>query len=332
MEENSIIISNRIRLARNLNKISFPNMLNDISAKDVLSKVTSSIIDSNSYISKEFEVLDLNNMKSYERLSLVEKHLISKEILNEDKGAVLINKDENISIMINEEDHIRLQVINKGFDIKKSYDIASKIDDLMEENLDYAFDQNLGYLTSCITNLGCGLRASIMMHLPGLSKNNKIQDLANVISSYGITIRGFYGEGTEGLGNIYQVSNKSSLGISEEEIIDNLIKVVEKIIETEIKERNSLKNKDIIAFEDVIFKSLGILKYGKLISSLEALKLISNVRCGIEMGIIKNITLNSIEKSMESIQSGNIQRILSKQLNSRERDIERAKILNNIFK
>ncbi|KMT22434.1 protein arginine kinase [Clostridium cylindrosporum] len=332
MNNESVVISNRIRLARNLSNMPFPSKLDDTLAKRVEERVTSSIKESNSYISKDFELIKINEIKAYDRLSLVEKHLISKELLNSNKGAALINRDETVSIMINEEDHIRLQVINKGFDIEKSFDLANKIDDLIEESLTYAYDPQYGYLTSCPSNIGTGLRASMMLHLPALSKNGLIQKLSNSIGSFGMTIRGLYGEGSEGFGNMYQVSNQVSLGVSEKDIIEAITNVTNKIIKDEIKARQALISKGKVEFEDSIFRSLGILKYGKLFSAIDALNLLSNVRCGVEMGIINDIELKDINNAIETIQSGNIQRISSKEMTPRERDIERGKILNKLFK
>lgn len=327
----SIIISNRIRLARNIDKYLFPSLLNKEKSKEIKELIIDSILNSNSYISKEFRLLDIKKMRYYEKLSLVEKHLISKEGLELENFCTLINKDENISIMVNEEDHIRLQVINKGSDIKSSYDLANKIDDLMGEKLNYAFDYNLGYLTSCLTNIGCGLRASFMLHLPILNKNKMIDNLAKNLVSKDITIRGIYGEGTEGIGNIFQISNSLMLGFSEEEIIKRLIDVVEYIVKKELEEREKILSTNKEEFEDLILRSLGVLKYGKIISSLETFDLLSNVRCGKEMGIINTIDTDEIQKTLEKVQTGNIQRIVSKEMTSRERDIERAKMLNVIF-
>lgn len=331
MIDDSIIISNRIRLARNIEKYPFPSLLDKEKSVAIKNMVTDSILNSNSYIAKEFELLDLKKMKNYERLALVEKHLISKEGLELENFCVLVNKNENISIMVNEEDHIRLQVINKGSDIKKSYDLANKIDDLMAESLNYAFNSKLGYLTSCLTNIGCGIRASFMLHLPILNRKDMIKVLADSLSKEGITIRGIYGEGSEGVGNIFQISNSLLLGFSEEEIIETLLSKVSYIIDNELKERERLLANNKEEFQDLMLRSLGILKYGKIISSLEAFNLLSNVRCGKEMGIIDTIDIEEIQKTLENIQTGNIQRILSRNLTPRERDIERAKMLNKIF-
>ena len=331
MDKNKIVISSRVRFARNLKDINFPSRLSLEDRKKVVDNVTSSILESNSYISKEFNLVNLNTLKDYEKASLVEKHLISKELINSQEGAALINSSETISIMINEEDHIRLQVIEKGLNIEKCFDIANKIDDLMEEKLTYAFDPKFGYLTSCITNIGCAARVSVMMHLPALTKSNKIPTLSKELSRLSMTIRGIYGEGSEGLSNMYQVSNQGSLGTFEENIIKNISEVVKSIIKSEIKERESLLYKDKEELEDIIYRSFGILKYTKKISTKYALNLLSNVRLGVEMGMIDNISFEKIQEITENIQSGNIQRIFSKNMTPRERDIERAKMLNKLL-
>lgn len=327
----SIVVSSRVRLARNLKDYCFPTKLTKEESTKVKEKISSSILSSNSYISKDFRLLDTNKMKEYEKLSLVEKHLISKEGLDSEKFCALVNSEEDISIMVNEEDHIRLQVINKGLELKKSYDLANKIDDLMEENLDYAFDKKLGYLTSCLSNLGCGMRASVMMHLPILDKTNSIKSISNKLYNMGITIRGFYGEGSEGIGNMFQVSNRFSLGISEEDILEMLNKAINYIFEEELKARENISEMDKQKMKDKVFRSFGILRYGKMISSLEAFELLSNIRYGEETKILQTIGLEKIQDTLEIIQSGNMQRINSKNMTSIERDLERAKMLNKIF-
>lgn len=239
--DEGIVLTSRIRLARNINGIPFPHLMDKETAEKVIDDIKSSILDSNSAISRDFDVIKLSEINQNQMLSMVEKHLISNDLINNrDISAVMVNKDNNVSIMINEEDHIRLQVIYPGFKLKEAFDMASKIDDLIEERITYAYDTKLGYLTSCPTNVGTGLRASVMLHLPALTMTKNINNIITTINQVGLTIRGLYGEGSNALGNVYQISNQITLGLSEEEIINNLIAVTKKIVEKEKKAREIL--------------------------------------------------------------------------------------------
>ena len=217
------VISTRVRLARNLKDYPFPCRLSEQGRKKVIEKVTSAIRDSNSSIASDFNLIKLDDLTEAQGVSLVERHLVSPEFISETEGrALLLSKDESMSIMINEEDHIRLQVITDGLSLEQAYDTADKLDTLLDENLEFAFDDKLGYLTQCPTNLGTGMRASVMLHLPALEKSRTIGRIAGNLSKLGLTIRGAYGEGSEPSGSLYQLSNQVTLGISEKAAIENL--------------------------------------------------------------------------------------------------------------
>ncbi|MEA4849486.1 MAG: ATP--guanido phosphotransferase, partial [Clostridiaceae bacterium] len=227
--ESDIILSSRIRLARNIADIPFPSGLDAERAKTVVDNVRNSLSSSESDL--EFRDYIMQKLPSMERQSLVERHLISPELSkNYTKGAALISSDEIVSIMVNEEDHIRIQTILPGLQIKKSWEMASEIDDLLEQSLEYAYSENWGYLTSCPTNVGTGMRASVMVHLPALNITGNVNRILQAVTHIGLTIRGLYGEGTEIVGNIFQISNQITLGRAEEEIIDNLAAVTKQII------------------------------------------------------------------------------------------------------
>lgn len=328
VDKNNMILTSRVRLARNLANIPYPHMLNSEQTVKVINEVASSITDSNSAIAGDFKVVRLKDMDQLNRLSMFENHIISSDLVNNyERGAVVLNKEKNVSVMINEEDHIRLQVIYPGFKIKEAYDYANKLDDLMEEKLSYAYDGKLGYLTSCPTNVGTGIRASVMMHLPALTITKNINNIVNTVTQVGMTIRGIYGEGSNVMGNMYQVSNQVTLGLSEEEIINNLTAVTKKIIDQEEKARELLYQKQRDELEDDIYRSLGILKYARVISTSEALNLLSRVRMGIEMGIIKDIEINKINSLLISIQPATLQLITGIGAGTGQRDKLRAKIL-----
>ncbi len=265
--------------------------------------------------------------------SLIEKHIVSDKLLNnKDKSAFIKDDKELISIMINEEDHLRLQCIVGGLHLKEAYAEINKLDDLLEESLEISYDKDLGYLTTCPTNVGTGLRASVMIHLPALTKAGAIERLVNMLGKMGLTIRGLFGEGSKGYGDIYQVSNQVTLGPSEEEIIDNLLAIINNIIVEENLARERYMKSYEYETKDSIMRSLGILRYSQVISSKEALNLMSYVRLGVEMGIIKDIDKKVLNSLMVETLSSTMQLNEGHEMNEKERDIKRAEIIRNKFK
>ncbi len=226
--ENNIILSSRIRLARNINDTPFPTMLDKVAGMKVVNSIYNEATKNDVF--DGFKFYDMQNTGSVERYVLVERHLISPNLAaNGSKGAVLIDRDEVISIMLNEEDHIRIQTLLPGMQVREALEKANRIDDVLENMVKYAYDERLGYLTSCPTNVGTGIRASVMVHLPGLNLTSNISKILHAVSQIGLTIRGIYGEGTEFIGNLFQISNQITLGRSEEEIVENLIAIQNKL-------------------------------------------------------------------------------------------------------
>ena len=323
---NDVVISTRIRLARNLKDYPFPCKLNSQGREKVIEKVRDAVKKSNSPVDSDFSFIKMSELTSSQSVSLVEKRLVSPEFISETDGrALLISKDECFSIMINEEDHIRLQVITKGLSLEQAYDTADKLDTLLDENLDFAFDEKLGYLTQCPTNLGTGMRASVMLHLPALEKSRAISRIAGNLSKLGLTIRGAHGEGTEPKGALYQLSNQVTLGISEKAAIENLKNITEQLIAQENQARERLCSS--IDIQDAISRSLGILRSALVISHDEALKLLSNVRLGIVSKQITDVSTETIDKLMLAVEPATLTVSLNKNLSAHDRDIERAKLI-----
>ena len=323
---NDVVISTRIRLARNLKDYPFPCKLNSQGREKVIEKVRDAVKKSNSPVASDFSFIRMSELTSSQSVSLVEKRLVSPEFISDTDGrALLISKDECFSIMINEEDHIRLQVITKGLSLEQAYDTADKLDTLLDENLDFAFDEKLGYLTQCPTNLGTGMRASVMLHLPALEKSRAINRIAGNLSKLGLTIRGAHGEGTEPKGALYQLSNQVTLGISEKAAIENLKNITEQLIAQENQARERLCAS--IDIQDAISRSLGILRSALVISHDEALKLLSNVRLGIVSKQITDVSTETIDKLMLAVEPATLTVALNKNLSARDRDIERAKLI-----
>lgn len=327
-EYDNIVITTRIRLARNLSSVPFPHLLTQDRADEIIDLISEATMGSRLNEHNDFSMIKLRELNAFQRMSLVEKHLISKEHANSyQNAAVLINKNNDISIMINEEDHIRLQVIGNEFNLKQVYDAANEIDDVLEETVNYAYDSKLGYLTSCPTNIGTGIRASVMLHLPALSLVKNIDSMIDTINQVGITIRGYYGEGSNSMGNIYQISNQITLGLSEEEILNNISGVSKKIIDNESSARSILMKKQALEIEDDIYRSLGMLKYTRIITSTECLNLLSKVRLGIELGIISDYRVDEIDSLFFKVQPATLQLTLGQELDDRRRDIERARVV-----
>jgi protein arginine kinase len=331
-ENDDVVISSRIRLARNLKDIPFPNRLSENDAKDIVKKVEDAFY-SVPYMEEQYKTVYLWQSDDISNMAHLEKHLISKKLIsNKNEAAFILGKDETVSIMLNEEDHIRLQSITGGLNLKEAYEYTNKLDDLLEEKLDYAFDEKLGYLTSCPTNLGTGLRASVMIHLPALTINKEIAGLLKGLTQVGMTIRGLFGEGSQGDGNIYQISNQVTLGLSEEEILTNLTGVINQIINQERLTRDNILNKKKYELEDKIFRSAGILKSAIILTSREALNLLSNVRLGVEMGIIKDVDKTILNKLLVDIQPATIQKNSKEMLTDKQRDLKRAELVKDSLK
>lgn len=333
MDKNSdIVLTSRIRLARNSEGVPFPHILSKEKSDEITQDIYSSVINNDINKENDFKLFKLGELKPIERLAMVEKHLISKEHANNYKNAaVILNNNKNISIMINEEDHIRLQVMENSFDLKGIYERASEIDDAIEEKITYAFDSKLGYLTSCPTNLGTGIRASVMIHLPALTMIKNINNILNTVNQVGMTIRGFYGEGSNSMGDIYQISNQITLGLEEDEIINNIVGVTKKIIDNEISARNMIMKKQALELEDDIYRSLGMLRYTRIITTTECLNLLSKVRMGVEMDIIKDIDIKKLDELFVKVQPGTIQLNSYEEIDNRGRDVIRAKLVREMI-
>lgn len=323
--DNDIVISTRIRLARNLKNKPFPNSMNSDDKAKVTEDIKKALLESNSVLSKELTFVDLDKISDVEKQALAEQHLMSLQMLKGNGKSLIVNKDKSISIMIMEEDHIRLQVINSGSAIDETWSVADKVDDIIEESIEYAFDNDFGYLTSCPTNTGTGLRASVMMHLPALEISGNISRVVSSASNLGVAIRGMYGEGTKAYASFYQISNQVTLGMSEIEIIEKLKNIVDQIKELEKQARERLLKNEYDALSDKVYRSYGCLKYARSVSSVESKALLSDVLLGQNMGIIpkdsKISPLTQIIMTEPAMISG------EKVISTSERDKERAEFI-----
>ncbi|MDN6205571.1 protein arginine kinase [Staphylococcus simulans] len=294
-ETTPVVMSSRIRLARNLNNHVHPLMFtSDVEGQKVINEVQDALPD--------LKVLNMQTITHKDKLKLVAKHLISKELIEQPASAVLLNDDESLSIMVNEEDHIRIQTMSSDMDLEALYQEASEIDDQLDRALDISFDEDLGYLTTCPTNIGTGMRASVMLHLPGLSIMKRMNRIAQTINRFGFTIRGIFGEGSQVYGHIYQVSNQLTLGRTEEQIIETLTEIVQQIIAEEMQIRKQLDYHNLVEMQDRIYRSLGLLRYSRIMSMEEASTRLSEVKLGIDLGYIDLPEFN-FNQMMVAIQS-----------------------------
>ena len=327
--ESDIVMSTRIRLARNILNYRFPTMFSQEEANQVEKDLLNCLMkaDRNKY---QFSYFTIKALSVLQRQILVEKHLISPYLASmELTGSVFITKDESLSVMVNEEDHLRIQSIYPGFQLIEAYQEAILVHQYISEQIDFAYDDQFGYLTSCPTNVGTGLRASVMLHLPALTMTKKMSNLIHTLTRLGMTVRGIYGEGSENTGNIYQISNQVTLGKSDKEILDELQEVISHIILKERLARKQLMEKAPVILEDRLFRSLGTLKYAKILSSEEAANCLSNVRFGVDIGLINNITRSQLNECMLLVQPGFVQQFAGATLKPAERDLYRAKILQH---
>ena len=278
--ESPVVISSRIRLARNLQNHVHPLMFpSEQAGFRVINEVQDALPD--------LKVKRLDDLDQLSKHQLVAQHLISPELLRQPASAVLLNDDHSISVMVNEEDHVRIQAMSHDLALLKLFEKASSVDDQLDEALDISFDEDLGYLTTCPTNIGTGMHAGVMLHLPGLSIMKRMNRIAQTINRFGFTIRGIYGEGSQVFGHIYQVSNQLTLGKTESEIIERLIEIVQQIINEELQLRERLARYNHIETIDRVYRSLGILQNCRLLSMEEASYRLSEVKLGIDLGYIE---------------------------------------------
>lgn len=324
--ESDLILSSRVRLARNLSSFPFPHKASPKERREVLEQVRFCGERSISLGGGSF--FDIKELSKDDRIFLLERHLISHEMaLQEMESGLLVSESEMLSVMINEEDHLRLQAILSGFQLKESYQNADRLDDEMESSVEYAYHEEWGYLTSCPTNVGSGLRASVLVHLPGLVLTRRIDSVLRELSQVGLSVRGLYGEGTNVMGGFFQVSNQATLGRPEEEIVDGLESATKQILEREKDARGILFQNARWEMEDKIWRAYGILKFARQVSSEEAMNLLSAVRLGVSVGIISGVNMKTINALVVFIQPSHLQHLVGRELQTGERDFERANFI-----
>ena len=328
-EADYIVVSSRIRLARNLADFTFPASMTMQDSSEIVKQVqgiAAVIADYNFY-----QLADISDLS---KQILVEKHMISPQLacLQGQEAAIIIDDEGSVSIMVNEEDHLRLQCILPGLNLEQCFQAISNADQELEQKLNYAYDSELGYLTSCPTNLGTGMRASVMLHLPALVKTKNIAKAFDTVAKLGFVARGIYGEGTEGLGHMFQISNQITLGRTEEDIIASLSSLVKQLVDHELNARDYLEENFLIDLEDSVGRAWGLLSGARKISAEEAMKLLSKLRLGAERKLVVDIKPADLNKLMLDIQIGSLQQLVHERLDANQRDIIRATILRQRLK
>ena len=327
-KESDVVISTRVRLSRNIKGIPFINRASKEELKEVYDKVKE-ITPSLGY---NLKFLSLDDMDSITKQSLVEKHLISPDFAKTKMPytAVVINDDENICIMVNEEDHIKLQVFTSGLDIDNLLNLAIEIDEKMESLIPYSYHEKYGFLTACPTNVGTGLKISTLVHIPALQMTGNLNKMLNIINNLGMNVRGLYGEGTKAEGDVYQVSNNQTLGITEKEIAKNLNLLAQKIIDQERLARKYL-SKNSLKLEDEVYRSYGIFANARRLGEDEALELLSKVKLGTDLGIIKELNDKKVRELMLYTKPANMQIKLGTKLSVIDQEASRCEVIKQIL-
>ncbi len=324
--DNAVVLTSRIRLARNLHLAPFPGWATAEQRRQAMDKILPVIQELRPM--KDAFAQSLSGLTSVQKQVLVERHLISREHAARTEGsAAVIERRQSLSIMVNEEDHLRMQSIRPGLNLRVAFDALNEVDDELQQTLQFAFDRRLGYLTTCPTNLGTGLRASAMLHLPGLVLSDQIGQVLNAIGRMGLAVRGLYGEGTESLGNLYQISNQSTLGETEMQIIDRLERVISRVAFHELNARWKLIEDDALMVHDKMGRSYGILQHAWLIDSKEALNHLSILRMGANLGFFPQETVRLCDNLLMEIQPAHLQLQRGIKLSPVQRDERRAQII-----
>lgn len=327
--EEGEVLSSRIRLARNIKAVPFPHYAGEKQLEEVINLVEKACQRVDPEIGK-LNMVRIDGLNQLDRMTLLEKHLVSPGLVNSPvHRAVIFREDEVLAMMVNEEDHLRIQVINPGLQLESAWKLAFKIDDYLEASLDFAFDEEKGYLTCCPTNVGTGLRASVMAHLPALAMVEQVGKVLATLSQVGLNVRGVYGEGTESWGNLFQISNQVTLGYSEEDLVSKLTSVTRQVVEQERAAREALLKESRAQLEDRVYRAYGLISQARLISSQEAVRLLSDVWLGVETGLISEVTSQVVKELLFLNRAAILQKLIGRELAPEERDYYRATMIRD---
>ena len=326
-KDSDVVLSSRVRLVRNLKDFKFLRKSTKEEQDKILERIKE-IVPSLGYGLKYINIEDLDDIT---KLSLLEKHLISPEFLvkNSIKKAIILNDEENICIMLNEDDHIKLQVFGSGQELENLLNLIVEIDEKLGDILDYSYNEKYGYIATSPINIGTGMKASVIVHLPALTLTGNLSKVLRIVNNLGMNIKGVYGEGTQNQGDLYQISNNQTLGLTEKEIINNVKNIVDKVIEQERTARKYLTQNQV-ELEDKVYRAFGVMTYATKLTSDECKRLLSDVKLGVDLGIIKELDDSKVEKLELYTKAGNLQKYIGKTMDGYEREIKRAEIVKQI--
>lgn len=325
-KDSDVVISSRVRFARNIEDFPFLKKC----SKENIDKIIDLMKEITPSLGYGLKFINLKDLDDITKVSLVEKNIISPDYINKETGAILINDEENICIMINDEEHIKLQLFSAGQDLENIMNLAIEIDEKLGDLVKYSYSNKFGFLTASPTNVGTGMKISVMVHLPALSITRNVEKVLNIVNSFGMYIQGIYGEGSKPQGDIYQISNNQSLGLTEKEIVKNLKVITDKIIEQERTARKFLGKKNL-ELEDTVYRSFGILSYATKLTTEECKKLLSDVKLGTDLGIISELDDTKVKKLYLYTKPGNLQKYIGKQVDGYDRELKRAEVVKQIL-
>ncbi len=330
--DSDVIISSRVRLARNLSRYPFPHRMDIQQSRQAAEEIVQAFYLDDAERKRHYLLVDLDTLSREDGLALAEKRLISEDLASAGQNhKAIISRDETVSIMINEEDHIRIQSMQAGLRLEQAYEAAAQAALVLEQTLSLAYSDKYGFLTACPTNTGTGMRASVMAHLPALTMTGKIKNTIDGLIKLGFTVRGHYGEHSKSQGNLFQISNQLTLGISEEDLINDLKRMLQQLIEQERDIRREVYRRQPIVLEDKIMRAFGVLKSARLISNEEAAGLLSDLRLGLALGLLSGLQETDINRLYAAIGPASIQKAHGQAMSSEERDQARAKVIRGLL-
>ncbi|MDA0808149.1 MAG: protein arginine kinase [Planctomycetota bacterium] len=326
--ESDVVVSTRIRLARNLAEFPFNTRADDAARGQIVKQVRDCLGDLP--VPKVLNYVDVPSLDEISRQFLVERQLISRELAEGDgPRGVAFSTAEDVSIMVNEEDHLRLQVLRSGLSLDDCWEEINRMDDALEEELTFAFHERYGYLTACPTNVGTGIRVSVMLHLPALVQTREIQKVFHSLQKINLAVRGLYGEGSQALGDFYQISNQYTLGLSETQVIDKVRSVIPRLLDYERRARKAMLEEKKEQLHDHIARASGILRSAQTISSEETMHLLSSVRMGVNLGLIDDVAISTLNELFIMTQPAHLQKLKKSELDSADRNKARAALLRS---
>lgn len=327
--EKDVVVSSRLRYARNVNDVPFPGYASTQQKNEVFHRTEETL--SGADVGRELHFVRMDELNPLQKDVVEERRLASQELIENEYGGLVFDSSESIAVLVNEEDHFRIQSLRPGYNLKAVKNEADRFEEILGESLGYAYDEEWGFLTACPTNLGTGLRASVLLHLPGLILEDEITRVLKAIANLGLTVRGYYGEGTESQGFYLQLSNQVTLGQSVEDLINSLSRVTERLVSKERDARETLLKGNSVDVEDQVWRAYGTLKHARKIGAAESLKLLSFCRLGVDAGLFEGLELNDIDEMLIKIQPAHLDLVVGDRLSSDDRQAFRAELLRDVF-